>query len=395
MHPLCEALDNLFKNSKIRKKLLLATGCLGLAIAPAQASEDTAREQALVVRHSSAIHLQTLKNQLQKVSNTVFIAADRRREPADLPIGDVIDIDSASVHRACEEGELFLLPVSQLPASLDLASVRDDYLPGTLSPCGVGHTLSSSVIAYRRTHGEPQPAILGDFFDLEAFPGLRAMRRSPRGIAERALLAYGIAADQLYPTLQQPDKAWPIIEHALNSLRDQIHWVENDQLAILAMETMPLRFAVISGQMAARHSALRGAANWQILWDQALYQLHMWAIPVSTRNQSAAWSLIQQLSEPQINGRYATSAGNGPARRSAMSLVSAEYQKLLPGYANNASTLVLQNDQWWANNQARYQLLFDRWMKNQPTNRNTSDSANHMSPPAGGRALPSLVAATD
>jgi putative spermidine/putrescine transport system substrate-binding protein len=365
MYSLYEALDRLLKNSKIQQKLLLTSMCFAAALPPVLWAEDTAREQSLVVRHSSAIHLQALKSQLQDFPNTVFIEAQLRPDGADLPVGDVIDIDSATAHKACDAGELFLLPVSQLPAALDLSSVREDYLPDTLLPCAVGHTISSSVIVHRPVTGETPPAILGDFFDTSTFPGPRALTRSVRAVAERALLANGIDAEQLYPTLEQPARAWPIIQHALDSLRGHIYWVEDDTMAIRAMKSQQARFAIVSGHSAVRHAATGGGADWDIIWNQALYQLHMWAIPASTGNQVEAWSLIQQMSTPQINGRYSTSAGNGPVRRSAMSLVGASYQPLLPG-SNNTDDLVLRNDQWWENHQQHYQALFEDWLQAQP-----------------------------
>lgn len=287
-----------------------------------------------------------------------------------------------------------MLPVHRLPAALSLSSVRDDYLPDSLRPCSIGHTISSSIIIANVASDLPPPSILGDFFDPGSYPGQRALQRTPRGLAERALLANGVAEAQLYKLLSQPALAWPIIESALNGLHNQIGWVDNDQIAIEAVASGRASFAMVSGASAARYAAHYGQANWQPLWDQALYQIHSWAIPASSTRQAAAWQLIQQLATPQINGRYATAAGNGPARLSAVSLVNIAYQQLLPSHPDNMRKLVLQNDQWWHRNGAEYEARFRAWQSQHET-RNTAlpwsaPLAQLQSNPASPTALPAI-----
>ena len=333
-----------------------------------------------MVRHTDSIHLGTLKNQLKNFPDVVFTETQLRISSDKLPAGDIIDIDISTAQDACDRGDLFLLPVSRLPAPLDLSTVRDDYLPNSLMPCAVGHTISSSVIISNTSFSAPRPTILADFFDIDAFPGRRALQKTPRGIAERALLAHGVSADEVYSALDNPRRAWPIIENALDSLRGQITWIENDHMAIRAIDKGRASFAVISSQAGIRYALSHGDARWNIVWDQALYQIHTWAIPSSSQNQAAAWSLIQHLAHPQVNGRYSTAAGNGPARISALSLVNAAYQPHLPGYADNAANLVLQNDQWWVKNGARYQERFNDWLARTQARRTSAEPARPSDP---------------
>src|SRR3546814_15744266 len=48
------------------------------------------------------------------------------------------------------------------------------------------------------------PRNWADFWDVKRFPGKRGMRKTPKYSLEFALMADGVPADQVYPTLRTP-----------------------------------------------------------------------------------------------------------------------------------------------------------------------------------------------
>lgn len=118
-------------------------------------------------------------------------------------IWDAVDIEVIDLERACSEGLLEILPHDELPPGDDGVPAVEDFYPEALaSECGVGVIFWSVIYAYNtETVQGGDPATIADFFDLDTFPGKRAMRKRPQVNLEWALLADGVAADQVYEVL--------------------------------------------------------------------------------------------------------------------------------------------------------------------------------------------------
>src|SRR5690606_23701362 len=72
-------------------------------------------------------------------------------------------------------------------------------MPEAVSPLWMGTDVYSTVLAYRTDRVKNAPTSWADFFDVEKFPGRRALRKNPIDTLEQALLADGVSLDQLYP----------------------------------------------------------------------------------------------------------------------------------------------------------------------------------------------------
>ena len=119
---------------------------------------------------------------------------------------DVVDFILSDLIRGCREGLLKEIDHGTLPPGDDGTPAADDFIPGAFTPCGVGQTLWSTVVAYdAEAVGESAPSTLADFFDVDAFPGKRGLRRDPRVILEWALIADGVAPEDVYATLETDD----------------------------------------------------------------------------------------------------------------------------------------------------------------------------------------------
>ena len=70
--------------------------------------------------------------------------------------------------------------------------------------CAVPNILYSTIIAYDARQAESGPTTIHDLFDLEKFPGKRALWKSPNANLEWALIADGVPADKVYEVLAPP-----------------------------------------------------------------------------------------------------------------------------------------------------------------------------------------------
>ncbi|MFQ5974376.1 MAG: extracellular solute-binding protein, partial [Alphaproteobacteria bacterium] len=112
---------------------------------------------------------------------------------------DVVDLTLSDAIRGCEQGLLEEFDHSILPPAPDGIPAGEDFLEGTLTRCGVGEILWSTVIAYDATKfADEKPFSITDFWDIKKFPGKRAMRKVPQKNLEWALIADGVPTGEVY-----------------------------------------------------------------------------------------------------------------------------------------------------------------------------------------------------
>ena len=143
---------------------------------------------------------------------------------------NVIDLESADAIRFCEEGLLERIDASSLPPGIDGTPAEEDFIPGALSDCGVGIISYGTIIAFDTTKFENSPQAAADFFDLEQFPGKRALRKSAKGNLELALIADGVPASEVYDILETDegvDRAFA----KLDTIKHDVVWWEAGQQA--------------------------------------------------------------------------------------------------------------------------------------------------------------------
>ena len=91
-----------------------------------------------------------------------------------------------------------------------------DHLPGMYSEYCAGADIFSVVAAWNTdTYGDNGPRTWADFFDVEKFPGTRAMRAKVDAQLEAALLADGVPMEDIYKVLDSEEG----IDRALDKIR--------------------------------------------------------------------------------------------------------------------------------------------------------------------------------
>ena len=91
-----------------------------------------------------------------------------------------------------------------------------NHLPGMYSDYCAGADIFSVVAAWNtETYGDNGPRSWADFFDVEKFPGSRAMRAKVDAQLEAALLADGVPMEDIYTVLDSEEG----IDRALDKIR--------------------------------------------------------------------------------------------------------------------------------------------------------------------------------
>ena len=282
---------------------------------------------------------------------------------------DLVDVELSDAVRGCDEGLLEPLDHAMLPAAPDGTAAADDFLPGTLHDCAVATIVWSTIYAYDTTKfTDTAPSAMADFFDLEAFPGKRGMRRTPKANLEFALIADGVPAGEVYEVLSTPegvDRAFA----KLDTIKDEVVWWEaGAQPPQLLADGEVAMTTAYNGRVF--NAIATEVKPFEIVWDGQVWDLDLWVIPRVAPNKETALEFIKFSTDTQRLADQASWISYGPARKSSVPLIGAHAESgvdmgpHMPTAPENFGN-ALQNDfLFWADYQDELNERFNAWLVN-------------------------------
>lgn len=279
---------------------------------------------------------------------------------------DVVDFELADAVRACHEGILEPLDTTSLAAGTDGSIARKDFVHNALGPCWVGSVVYAQVIAYSPKQFRTKvPRSARDFFDLERFPGPRAIRRTGAKFnLELALLADGVKPSEVYPTLSTSAGVARALAK-LSTIRSALIWWSRPQepLAMMANGRASMATALNGNVFDARiHSQ-----SVETIWDNELYELDVFGIPKGDPKADRALDFVRFATNADSLARVAGWVPYGPSRRSAQSLVGrnpdlgVEMAPYLPTTTQHFATAFAIDDEWWLAHGSDIAPIWQAW----------------------------------
>ncbi len=273
---------------------------------------------------------------------------------------DVVDIEVIDLERACSEGLLEEIPRDILPAGDDGVAATEDFIPDALaSECGVGVIVWSIIFAYNQEADGAKPSTIKDFFDTEAFPGKRALRKRPQVNMEWALIADGVARADVYDVLATPEGQARAFAK-LDTIKDDIVWFDSwSQAPQLLNDGGASMVQSANGRI---FSAIKEDKKpFTIVWDSHVYDLDVWAIVAGTKKRDTALDFIKFATASKPLSGMADVA-YGPTRKSSTPYVD-------PGVNNDLPTAHLDegvkaNGIFWADFGESLGEKFNEWLLN-------------------------------
>ncbi|MEP2029275.1 MAG: extracellular solute-binding protein [Paracoccaceae bacterium] len=277
-------------------------------------------------------------------------------------IWDVVDLTQADSLRACEEGLLEDLSDIELPDGADGTPFQEDFVEGALNDCGVGVIVWGTAFAYSNTQfADTPPASIADFFDTDAYPGPRAIRNDPTVIMEWALMADGVARDEVYPTLETDEG----VERALkkmDSIKAGLQIWDAGLQPVRMLNAGEVAMSSIWATTGASASKEEGA-DFTVNMDGRVIELDLFGIPKGSQNKDAAIDFIRYASSSDALADMVGYLPNGPTRTSSLALLSDETLAQIPnGPAYEDKLHILSDAKWWAANHARLEEAFRSWL---------------------------------
>jgi putative spermidine/putrescine transport system substrate-binding protein len=262
------------------------------------------------------------------------------------PEWDAIDFDGYSV--------VGLVQAGTPPAKLADWVRRCDLVDKKFQDYAAGSYAYSVVMGWSSSlDGTPQTWV--DFFDTKKFPGKRAFPKSIyAGTVELALMADGVAKDDLYPL--DFDRGFAKLDELKKDLVFYDSYAQGQQLMVQGSASM---MATANSRMIQLQEQGRG----DFTYEQAvLYPWGAFPITQNAPHADAMNALIDTMSHPAVQAEIARTLYLGPIVSDAFDMLKKDELALQPNSEENRAKAAVLNTEVAAEQDAEYVKRFFAWV---------------------------------
>ncbi|MCK0149919.1 extracellular solute-binding protein [Marivita sp. S6314] len=364
-------------------KTLLATSALTVAAAGAYAAGHGMSDSMTLVSWGGAYQESQDKAYLQPYlamnegvsaswdeSSAEAVAKLRAMNEAGNITWDLVDVVASDAMRLCDEGLAMEIDHDEmLAAAPDGTSASDDFGDLIVSDCFVPQIVYSTTFGYRTDMvGDTPPSTVCDVFDLEAYPGKRALQKRPIDNMEWALYCDGVEKDAIYDTLSTDEG----VDRALAKLdtikSEVVWWTAGAETPQLLADGEVVMGSTFNGRLFSAIAEQNQPIG--MLWDMQSFDLDGWIIPagLSDERKARALDFLKFATDTQRLADQAKYISYGPARASSAPLVG-KHETLgidmaphMPTDPANASNVHIYDYEWWADNRDDLDAKFQAWL---------------------------------
>lgn len=231
-------------------------------------------------------------------------------------------------------------------------------------PYGVAALIYSYVMFYNTEKfptNRPRPTSWAEFWDVKKFPASRVLMSGAGGSSgpwEEALLADGVAADQLYP--MNIDRIFASLDGIKPHVRKW--WGSGSEI----QQIMHDKVADLGNSYDGRATLLidKGAPV-EINRNQAKLAWNYWAIPKGSPNAQNAQRYIEFATRAKSQADFAQRVSYGPSNRNAYKLLPENVGRKLASHPDYMTSSIAMNTQWYAekgaDGRSNTERLIERW----------------------------------
>lgn len=252
---------------------------------------------------------------------------------------DVVELGATNLYRAID---------MDLLEELDWDLIKPEPLNEEgQHPYGVGYQYFSTIMAWK---GDKELTSWADFWDVEKFPGKRALSDRPEYTLPLALLADGVPVDELYPL--DLDRAF----ESLEKIKDHVAvwWNSGSQPYQLLMDGEVDYVSVWSGRVAGNTD------NIGYSYNEGLLALSYMVIPKGAKHIKETSALLHEMTVAENQGRAIEILPyTGPSKNIDQYLPKERLHEF-PSSDENYKKQSLSDPQWWVENGKE---VDERWQK--------------------------------
>ncbi|TPW33268.1 extracellular solute-binding protein [Martelella alba] len=323
------------------------------------ASQDKAYHQPYMAEHPDV-------NIINDESSNEAVAKLRAMSEAGNVTWDLVDVEGPDSQRLCDEGLAQEIDLNDWAAAApDGTTATVDFGDAVINDCFIPQIVFSTTFGYRTDVAEwngKEPTSLCDIFDTTTFPGKRALEKRPKKNIEWALICDGVAKEDLYDVMSTPEG----IDRALKKLGtikdDVIWWSAGAETPQLLADGEIVMGSTYNGRLYS--VIVEDKQPVKMLWDWQVFDYDGWIVPagLSEEKEAAVKQYINFATDTQRLADQAKYIAYGPARASSQPLVTAEMKPYMPTNPDNMGNYLVNNIEWWADNQDDVEQKFQAWL---------------------------------
>ena len=283
---------------------------------------------------------------------------------------DLVDVEAADAIRLCDEGLAMEIDFDTLLAAApDGTSATDDFGDSIVSDCFIPQIVFSTVVGYRTDMvGATPPTDICALFDLETYPGKRALNKRPIANVEWALLCDGVPKDEIYDVLATEEGQARALAK-LDTIKDQtIWWSAGAETPQLLADGEVVMGSTYNGRLFAAIAEQGQPIG--MLWDAQMMDFDGWIIPKGLPEDRLARvkDFLFFATDTQRLADQAAYISYGPARASSAPLVGThatlgiEMAPHMPTDPANATNVFVTQYEFWADYRDDIDAKFQAWL---------------------------------
>ena len=287
---------------------------------------------------------------------------------------DLVDVEGADAIRLCDEGLAMEIDHdAMLAAAPDGTPASADFGASLVSDCFIPQIVFSTTFGYRTDmvpEGVAPPTDACAVFDLETYPGRRALNRRPQANLEWALLCDGVPYSEVYSTLETEEgiaRAFAM----LDKIKDQtVWWSAGAETPQLLADGEIFMGSTFNGRLFAAIAEQGQPIG--MAWGYHVMDLDGWIVPAGLPPERLArvMDFLRFGTDTQRLADQAAYISYGPARASSAPLVGNHATLGIPMAPHmptdpaNMTGAFVTNYLWWADYRDEMDARFQAWLAN-------------------------------
>lgn len=226
---------------------------------------------------------------------------------------------------------------------------------GGLNENGVASHAFATVMAWRTDKIAQGPKSWAEFWDVEKFPGARSLQRYAARVLPIALLADGVAKEDLYPL--DLDRAFASLDRIKDHIR--VWWTAGAQATQILRDG---EVDLIGIWHASYFEALQTQAPVEMTWNQGEIERAYWVVAKGTPNAENAKRFIKFATSPKPLASFVTQAEYGALNPAANEFIAPDRAKRMPTSPENYPLTFEQDIAHFGSDPAEAAERFEEWV---------------------------------
>ena len=283
---------------------------------------------------------------------------------------DLVDVEAADGIRLCDEGLAMEIDHdTMLAAAPDGTSASDDFGSSIVSDCFIPQIVFSTTVGYRTDMvGDTPPTDICAIFDLETYPGKRALAKKPLANVEWALLCDGVAKDDIYDVLATPEGQDQAFAKLDTIKAETIWWSAGAETPQLLADGEVVMGSTFNGRLFSAIAEQNQPIG--MLWDAQMLDFDGWIVPAGLPEDRLArvMDYLMFATDTQRLADQAKYISYGPARASSAQLVGNHGElgipmaEHMPTDPANSTNVFVTNYEFWADYRDDLDAKFQSWL---------------------------------